>query len=41
MPVKTKNFDKGDFVYYVYNEETGKYEPVGKIDDIGEYDGEE
>lgn len=44
MPVKTKTCE-GDkelvYVYYVINEETGEYEPVGKIDNIGEYDGED
>ena len=39
MPVKIKSFDE---VYlYVYNEETGKFVLVGKVDKIGEYDGEE
>ncbi len=39
MPVKTKTYDEG--YLYVYNEETGEFELVGKVVDIGEYDGEE
>lgn len=39
MLVKTKSFD--DMNCYVYDEETGKFVLVGKVDEIGEYDGEE
>lgn len=39
MPVKTETYDEG--YLYVYNEETGGFELVGKVVDIGEYDGEE
>lgn len=39
MPVRTKNCDGG--YLYVYNEETGKFELIGKVVKIGEYDGEE
>ena len=39
MPVKTKTYDEG--YLYVYNEETGKFVLVGKVEEIGEYDGEE
>lgn len=39
MLVKTKSFDE---VYlYVYNEETGEFKLIGKVDEIGEYDGED
>lgn len=38
MPVKIKSFD--DMYCYVYDEETGKFVLVGKVSDIGEYDGE-
>lgn len=39
MPVKTKSVDEG--YLYVYNEKTGKFELIGKVVEIGEYDGEE
>ena len=39
MPVKTKTYDEG--YLYVYNEETGEFELVGKIIEVGEYDGED
>lgn len=39
MPVKIKSFD--ETYLYVYNEETGKFVLVGKVEEIGEYDGEE
>ena len=39
MPVKTKSVDGG--YLYVYNEKTGKFELIGKVVEIGEYDGEE
>lgn len=39
MAVKTKSFDEG--YLYVYNEETGKFELIGKVVEVGEYDGEE
>lgn len=39
MPVKIKNYD--EMYLYVYNEETGKFELIGKVSEIGEYDGEE
>lgn len=39
MPVKTKSVDEG--CLYVYNEETGKFELIGKVVEVGEYDGEE
>ena len=39
MPVKIKSFDE---VYlYVYNEETGEFKLIGKVDEIGKYDGED
>lgn len=39
MLVKIKSSDE---VYlYVYNKETGKFELIGKVDEIGEYDGED
>ena len=42
MPVKTENSeDVRDFTYYVLNEETGEYEPVGKIEAGGVYYGEQ
>ena len=39
MTVKTKSVDEG--YLYVYNEETGKFELIGKVLEVGEYDGEE
>lgn len=39
MPAKTKSVDEG--YLYVYNEETGEFELVGKITEVGEYDGED
>ena len=39
MPVKTKSCD--DMYCYVYDEEAGKFVLVGKVAEIGEYDGEE
>lgn len=39
MPVKTKTYD-GEYLY-VYNEETGEFELVGKITEVGEYDNED
>lgn len=39
MPVKTKICNEA--YLYVYNEETGEFELIGKVVDIGEYDGEE
>lgn len=45
MPVETKTCEDDKeymvYVYYVINKETGEYEPVGTVDAIGEYDGEE
>ena len=38
MLVKIKSSDE---VYlYVYSEETGEFKLIGKVDEIGEYDGE-
>ena len=39
MPVKTKTCEEA--YLYVYNEETSKFELVGKVSEVGEYDGEE
>lgn len=39
MLVKTKTYDEG--YLYVYNEETGEFELVGKITEVGEYDDED
>ena len=39
MPVKTKSWDEA--YLYVYNEETSKFELVGRVSEVGEYDGEE
>lgn len=39
MAVKTKSCD--DMYCYVYDEETEKFVLVGKVAEIGEYDGEE
>lgn len=39
MPVKTMTYDEA--YLYVYNEETGKFELVGKVNEVGEYDGEQ
>lgn len=39
MLVKIKNYDEP--YLYVYNEETGEFELIGKVVDIGEYDGED
>lgn len=39
MLVKIKIYDEP--YLYVYNEETGKFELIGKVSEVGEYDGEE
>lgn len=39
MPVKIKNYNES--YLYVYNEEIGEFELIGKVVDIGEYDGED